>query len=139
MARPARSDPAARPERRWSSADLGKHLRLTPNSEFFTVKHYNQPALSPLDWRLDVAGLVANPRTLSLADLQALPRRTVEFTLECSGNTGPPFFTAGWGRDAMALRLDDRTDWAEVAELLTESYCTLAPQKLQALVNRPEP
>ena len=71
--------------------------RLTPNSEFFTVKHYNQPALSPLDWRLDVAGLVANPRTLSLADLQAMPRRTVEFTLECSGNTGPPFFIGGIG------------------------------------------
>ncbi len=71
--------------------------RLTPNSEFFTVKHYNQPALSPLDWRLDVAGLVANPRTLSLANLQAMPRRTVEYTLECSGNTSASFFIGGIG------------------------------------------
>lgn len=66
--------------------------RLTPNEKFFTVKHYNQPALSPVDWRLTVGGLVANPLTLSLDDLQAMPRRAVEFALECSGNTnGAPF------------------------------------------------
>ena len=28
--------------------------------------------------------------TLTLADLKACPRREVEFTLECSGNTGLP-------------------------------------------------
>ena len=65
---------------------------LTPNEEFFTVKHYNQPQLSPVDWRLDVTGLVAHPQRLSLADLKALPRRAVTFALECSGNThGAPF------------------------------------------------
>jgi DMSO/TMAO reductase YedYZ molybdopterin-dependent catalytic subunit len=44
-----------------------------------------------------VGGLVRRPRTLTLAALHALPRRTVEFTLECSGNTGPPFFIGGVG------------------------------------------
>jgi hypothetical protein len=43
---------------------------------------------------------------------------------------GPPFAYAGWGRDVMAMRLGATTDWAEVAELLTDSYCLLAPQKL---------
>jgi hypothetical protein len=33
--------------------------------------------------------------------------------------------------------LDDDVDWDEVAELLTESYCLLAPKKLVALVDRP--
>jgi len=28
-------------------------------------------------------------------------------------------------------------DWGEVAELVTESYCVLAPKKLVALVERP--
>ena len=66
--------------------------RLTPNEKFFTVKHYQQPQLSPVDWRLTVGGLVENPMTLSLEDLQAMPRRAVEFALECSGNTnGAPF------------------------------------------------
>src|SRR6266487_27173 len=78
---------------RWESLDS----RLTPNDEFFTVKHYNLPRLSPVDWRLSVAGLVAQPQTLSLADLKALPRRTVEFTIECSGNTGLPFLIGAVG------------------------------------------
>lgn len=51
---------------------------------------------------------------------------------------GPPFFFVGWGRDAMALVLDDDTDWDEVAELVTESYCLLAPASLVALVDRPD-
>ncbi len=46
---------------------------LTPNDEFFTVKHYDQPQLSPTTWRLDVSGLVAHPQRLSLADLKRLP------------------------------------------------------------------
>ena len=66
----------------------GDRPYLTPNDEFFTVKHYDLPQLSPTDWRLGVTGLVAHPLTLSLADLKALPRRAVTFALECSGNTG---------------------------------------------------
>jgi hypothetical protein len=50
---------------------------------------------------------------------------------------GHPFYYAGWGRNAMCLHLDDTTDWSEVAELMTESYCLLAPQKLVARVDRP--
>lgn len=52
-------------------------------------------------------------------------------------NAGPPFFYAGWGRDVVGMVLDDETDWQEVGELLTESYCVLAPKKLVALVDRP--
>ena len=49
---------------------------------------------------------------------------------------------AGW----LALPLDDGVDgggpgpdWDEVAELVVESYCVLAPRKLVALVDRPHP
>jgi hypothetical protein len=52
-------------------------------------------------------------------------------------NSGPPFFYAGWGRDVIAMSLRGRVDWSEVRELVTESYCLMAPQKLQALVDRP--
>lgn len=58
--------------------------------------------------------------------------------LDALRNAGPPFFLAGWGRDVVALRLDRATDWDEVTELLTESYCAMAPKKLQALVARPD-
>ncbi|MGC4892936.1 MmcQ/YjbR family DNA-binding protein [Micromonospora sp. DT31] len=50
---------------------------------------------------------------------------------------GPPFFPPGWGTDVVGLALDATTDWTEVAELLTESYCMLAPKKLVARVDRP--
>ena len=53
-------------------------------------------------------------------------------------NAGPPFFYAGWGRDVIAMTIDSATDWGEVGELLTESYCVMAPKKLQALVERPD-
>ena len=53
--------------------------------------------------------------------------------------TGHPFFLLGWGRDAVGMVLDDDTDWDEVTEIVTESYCVLAPKKLVTLVDRPEP
>ena len=59
---------------------------LTPNDEFFTVKHYDLPHLSATAWRLGVTGLVANPLSLTLRDVKALPRRAVTYALECSGN-----------------------------------------------------
>jgi hypothetical protein len=57
--------------------------------------------------------------------------------LEMLRNSGHPFFYAGWGRDVVGMVLDPATDWDEVAELMTESYCVLAPKKLVALVERP--
>ncbi|MPZ79170.1 MAG: MmcQ/YjbR family DNA-binding protein [Actinophytocola sp.] len=51
---------------------------------------------------------------------------------------GPPFFKPGWGDNVVGMMLTGRVDWAEVGELVTESYCVLAPKKLVALVPRPE-
>jgi hypothetical protein len=50
---------------------------------------------------------------------------------------GTPFFAPRWWPDIVGLTLGDATDWAEVAELLTESYCALAPKRLAATVDRP--
>jgi hypothetical protein len=57
--------------------------------------------------------------------------------LEVLRHAGHPFFVLGWGRDAIGMVLDDGTDWDEVGELVTESFCSLAPKKLTALVDRP--
>jgi hypothetical protein len=57
--------------------------------------------------------------------------------LEVLRRAGLAFFILGWGRDAMGMVLDDDTDWDEVHELVTESYCVLAPKKLIALIDRP--
>jgi hypothetical protein len=72
-----------------------------------------------------------------LGAVTALVFRAQGDELDFLRSAGPPYFYAGWGRDAVGLLLDEGTDWGEVAELLTDSYCTRAPKKLQALVERP--
>lgn len=57
--------------------------------------------------------------------------------LEVLRLAGHPFFVLGWGRNAMGMVIDDHTDWDEVGELLTDSFCVMAPKKLVALVDRP--
>jgi hypothetical protein len=57
--------------------------------------------------------------------------------LEAFGRLGHPFFRPTWRPGIVGMVLDDATDWTEVAELVTESYCLLAPQRLAALVARP--
>ena len=57
--------------------------------------------------------------------------------LEMLRHAGPPFRLLGWGRDALGLTIDDGTDWDEVRELVTESFCMMAPRKLAAQVDRP--
>ena len=49
---------------------------------------------------------------------------------------GHPFYAAPRaGRDRVAVRLAGDTDWAEIRELVTESYRILAPKKLTALLD----
>ena len=45
-------------------------------------------------------------------------------------HAGPPFYKPPWSPTIVGMVLDDGTDWAEVTELLTESYRFCAPQKL---------
>jgi DMSO/TMAO reductase YedYZ molybdopterin-dependent catalytic subunit len=94
---------------KWEELDS----RLTPTDNFFFVNHYGQPdGLDEATWRVDIAGLVAHPQSLTLADLKARPRREVEFTLECSGNHGVPFAwgaigNARWGGTQLAPLLEE--------------------------------
>ena len=50
---------------------------------------------------------------------------------------GAPYFKVEWGHNVVGMLLDDDTDWEELAELLTDSYCLQAPQHLAAQVDRP--
>jgi hypothetical protein len=83
-----------------------------------------------------------SPPVLARAVDEVGPSTVVTFRsqgeeLEMLRNAGHPFFYAGWGRDVVGMVLDEDTDWDEVAELMTESFCVMAPQKLVALVERP--
>jgi hypothetical protein len=50
---------------------------------------------------------------------------------------GPPYFDSRAGFGRVEVLLDDDTDWEEIRELVTESYRTLAPKKLIALLDQP--
>lgn len=50
---------------------------------------------------------------------------------------GFPFFRAAWGDNVAGVVLGDHTDWAEIGELLTDSYCEMAPKFLAARVAPP--
>src|SRR5690242_11372357 len=84
----------------------------TPTDQFFVIKHFNLPELHEADWRLEISGLVDHPRSLTLADVKARDRQEVMFTIECSGNTGLPFFNGGignarWAGAPLAPLLDE--------------------------------
>ena len=80
---------------RWESLET----RVIPAQNFFWVNHYGQPdGLDETSWRVSIGGLVAHPRSLTLADIKARDRHEVEFTLECSGNSSEgSFFIGGIG------------------------------------------
>ncbi len=86
---------------------------LTPPEKFHYVAHYGVPSdLDAGSWRVRVSGLVANRLSLTLAELQARPRREVDFTLECSGNHGGPIATglignARWAGTPLAPVLEE--------------------------------
>jgi hypothetical protein len=57
--------------------------------------------------------------------------------LDVLGAMGHPFFRPPWAPNIVGMVLDDDVAWDEVAELLVESYCVLAPTRLVELVDRP--
>jgi anti-anti-sigma factor len=59
---------------------------VMPNQRFYIRNHFPIPQLDATNWRLDVAGLVERPLSLSLRDLVKMPSQTEFVTLECAGN-----------------------------------------------------
>lgn len=72
--------------------------------------------------------------------------RSVIMTFRSSGDeldvltrVGHPFFKPPWSPTVLGVHLSPDTDWREITELVTESYCLLAPAKLARQVSRPLP
>ena len=80
-------------------------------------------------------------QVLTVAEQGADPNVVLSFRsegeeLEVLTRTGPPFFVL-WGENGLGLVIDDDTDWDEVRELVTDSFCVMAPKKLASRVQRP--
>ncbi|HEY2843865.1 MAG TPA: sulfite oxidase [Bryobacteraceae bacterium] len=78
---------------------------LTPIEHFFVRTHVYVPTVALNDWRLNVAGSVAAPLTLTMDDLRKLPAVELVGVLECAGN-GRAFYQPAvpgmqWGHGAV--------------------------------------
>jgi sulfane dehydrogenase subunit SoxC len=58
----------------------------TPVGMHYLLIHYDVPRVDAAAWRLEVAGAVARPLSLSLDDLRGRPAMTSAVTFECAGN-----------------------------------------------------
>ena len=59
---------------------------ITHVEHFFVRCHSMIPQIKLPEWKLEIAGLVDHPLTLTLADLKKLPRGELVSVLECAGN-----------------------------------------------------
>ena len=85
---------------------------ITPQKDFFSVKHYGIPEVDLKQWSLGISGLVSKPRSFTLEDLKARPRQEYTATLECSGNGASEGFmgaigNAVWGGTPLAPLLEE--------------------------------
>jgi DMSO/TMAO reductase YedYZ molybdopterin-dependent catalytic subunit len=60
----------------------------TPADEFFTFHQKTEEKIDLAQWRLEISGAVAKPRTFSFADLLRFTAKRLPATIECSGNNG---------------------------------------------------
>jgi len=85
---------------------------ITPTSNHFVLAALGIPRPKPDEWSVTVGGSVAQPQTLSLADIYALPAKTLAVTLECAGDPLNPdkpvrrVSTARWRGVPLANVLD---------------------------------
>jgi hypothetical protein len=107
---------------------LGAVLRRFP-------RVVEEPAWVGTRWRVGsatIAHVFGGEDQLFRITFRAEPDEVMAFE-----HLGPPYFRAGWGANVVGMLLDDGTDWDELGELLTDSYCLQAPDHLAAQVERP--
>ena len=63
---------------------------VTSAEHFFVLVHLGVPQIEAQRWRLTIGGLVERPLQLGLADLKALPQRSIQSVFQCAGNPLEP-------------------------------------------------
>lgn len=79
---------------------------VMPNAHFYVRNHFQIPKLDPESFRLQVAGVVDRPLSLSLRDLHNMRSQSKVVTLECAGNGrslfAPPIAGEKWNLGAVS-------------------------------------
>jgi hypothetical protein len=78
----------------------------------------------------------------SFRDATGVAEPTTLLTFRATGDEllalvhgGKPFYKPPWSPTIVGMVIDEGTDWAEVAELVTESYRFCAPQRLAKMLD----
>ena len=84
---------------------------ITPVEQFFDASHYQKPDIDMSSYKLEITGAVRKALSFTLDDVKVMPKKDIEFTLECSGNRagGPPggaMYNAKWTGTPLALILE---------------------------------
>ncbi|KAH0401101.1 molybdopterin binding oxidoreductase, partial [Aureobasidium melanogenum] len=105
---------------------------ITDNKDHFIRNHGGVPEIDPEHYTLDIEGLVNDPKTLTLADLQnekLFPRQSNVVSLQCSGTRrieqiseypgdGDELINAPWGEGAIGT-----ARWTGVSLKKVIKYC----------------
>ena len=104
---------------------------LTPAEHFFVRAHVYVPNVNINEWRLTVAGEIANPLALTLDDLKKLPSAELIGVLECAGNGRafyqPPVPGLQWGHGAVG---NARWRGARLADVLKRAGLKSAAREI---------
>jgi hypothetical protein len=134
----------ARAERIEPDADVVARLGATALG---LREAYEEDAWTGVRWRIRAKTfahvMVAQPGfESSFRDITGIEDPTTVLTFHSSGDellalthAGLPFYKPPWSPTIVGMVLDDDTDWAEVADLVTESYRCCAPRKLARLLD----
>lgn len=96
---------------------------LTPQDQTFGVQHYGIPEFDYKTFKLDIGGLVERPKSFTLDELKALPKKDVLMTLECSGN--------GSSKGFMNAVYNSRWTGTPLAPLLKD--CGIKPETIEVV------
>ncbi|HEX6685591.1 MAG TPA: MmcQ/YjbR family DNA-binding protein [Candidatus Limnocylindrales bacterium] len=99
---------------------------------------YEEPAWIGTRWRIRQRTFAHGYAVESAENACALTFRAPGDEFEALISGGHPFYRPGWGTDVVRMALDGdagEIDWEEITELLTDSYCVLAPKRLAAKVS----
>lgn len=105
---------------------------ITPSGLHYLLLHFDIPVTDASTWRVDVAGNVERPLSLSMDDIKARPTHTIPVTMECAGNgrvrmpnriRSQPWFlegigTAEWTGTPLAGILEEAGIGADTVELV---------------------
>ena len=123
-------------------ARLGRSALALPEA-------YEEDAWTGVRWRVRARTfahvMVAQPGfESSFRDLTGVADPTTVLTFHATGDellalthAGLPFYKPPWSPTIVGMVVDGDTDWAEVGDLVTESYRVRAPRKLVRLMDGP--